>query len=151
MRLFDERRRGPADVDEQEIDEGSEPVDAHKPPTISFHDLLKAEGMRLSVPLQMVRPKTYQGRQPGKKKETKTSSTPLQEEATRAWNIHTALYYKASGIPWRLLRDAAELTTCFVGISFYRSLDRSRLLTSVAQGVQRARRRCDRQGRSGAA
>ncbi len=47
--------------------------------------------------------------------------------------MHTALYYKAGGIPWRLLRDAAELTTCFVGISFYRTLDKSRLLTSVAQ------------------
>jgi hypothetical protein len=58
---------------------------------------------------------------------------PLQDEATRAWNIHTALYYKAGGIPWRLLRDAAELTTCFVGISFYHSLDKTRLLTSVAQ------------------
>jgi hypothetical protein len=44
-----------------------------------------------------------------------------------------ALIYKAGGIPWRLLRDAAELTTCFVGISFYRTFDRSRLLTSVAQ------------------
>lgn len=47
--------------------------------------------------------------------------------------MHTALYYKAGGIPWRLLRDAAELKTCFVGISFYRTLDKSRLLTSVAQ------------------
>jgi hypothetical protein len=41
--------------------------------------------------------------------------------------------YKAGGIPWRLLRDAAELTTGFVGVSFYRSLDGARLLTSVAQ------------------
>ena len=31
------------------------------------------------------------------------------------------------------MRDAAALTTCFVGISFYRTLDNSRLLTSVAQ------------------
>lgn len=128
-----DERRGPVDVDEQEIDEGSETVDAHQPPTISFHDLLKAEGMRLAVPLQMVRPKTYQGKQPKRKRHGKTLTTPLQDEATRAWNIHTALYYKAGGIPWRLLRDAAELTTCFVGISFYRTLDRTRLLTSVAQ------------------
>jgi hypothetical protein len=131
-----DERRGPVDADEQEIDEGSEVPDAHKPPTIAFHDLLKAEGMRLAVPLQMVRPKTYQGKlPPGKKKNTglKTPSIPLQDEATRAWNIHTALYYKAGGIPWRLLRDAAELTTCFVGVSFYRSLDKTRLLTSVAQ------------------
>jgi hypothetical protein len=90
--------------------------------------------MRLSVPLQMVRPKTYEGKLAAKKKAgPKPPSTPLQDEATRAWNIHTALYYKAGGIPWRLLRDAAELTTCFVGISFYRSLDGARLLTSVAQ------------------
>ena len=130
-----DERRGAPDVDAQEIDEGSEPSESHQPATISFHDLLKAEGMRLSVPFQMVRPKTYGGVQGKKKQQGKRrpTSTPLQDEATRAWNMHTALDYKAGGIPWRLLRDAAELTTCFVGISFYRTLDRSRLLTSVAQ------------------
>jgi argonaute-like protein implicated in RNA metabolism and viral defense len=35
--------------------------------------------------------------------------------------------------PWRLLRNPSELTTCFVGISFYRSLDGERIMTSVAQ------------------
>lgn len=128
-----DERRGPVDVDEQEIDESAEPAAAHRAPTISFHDLLKAEAMRLSVPIQMVRPKTYAGKQPSRRRGKKTLSLPLQDEATRAWNIHTAMYYKAGGIPWRLLRDAAELMTCFVGISFYRTLDRSRLLTSVAQ------------------
>ena len=58
---------------------------------------------------------------------------PLQDEATRAWNIHTALYYKAGGTPWRLLRSPSELMTCFVGISFYRSIDGDRVMTSVAQ------------------
>lgn len=133
LAAVDERRGGP-DPDGQEIDEGSEPADARSAATISFHDLLKAEGMRLAVPFQMVRPKTYGGIQPKKKgRRKKNAATPLQDEATRAWNIHTALYYKAGGIPWRLVRDAAELTTCFVGISFYRTLDKSRLLTSVAQ------------------
>lgn len=127
-----DERHGSLDVDEQEIDESGEHGDSHAP-TISFHDLLKAEGMRLSIPIQMVRPKTYAGKNPGRKRGKRLLSTPLQDEATRAWNIHTALYYKAGGVPWRLLRDAAELTTCFVGISFYRTLDRSRLLTSVAQ------------------
>ena len=79
--------------------------------------------MRLSIPFQMVRPKTYGGAQGTKKQGKRRVSTPLQDEATRAWNIHTALYYKAGGIPWRLLRDPAALTTCFVGISFYRTLD----------------------------
>ncbi len=128
-----DERRGARDPDAQEIDEGSEPGGSHQPATISFHDLLKAEGMRLSVPFQMVRPKTYGGAQGKKKQGKRRVSTPLQDEATRAWNIHTALYYKAGGIPWRLLRDPAALTTCFVGISFYRTLDKSRLLTSVAQ------------------
>ena len=128
-----DERRGPVDIDEQEIDESGEALNAHHAPTISFHDLLKAEAMRLSVPIQMVRPKTYAGKQPARRRGNKTLSMPLQDEATRAWNIHTAMYYKAGGIPWRLLRDAAELTTCFVGVSFYRTLDRSRLLTSVAQ------------------
>jgi|KBSMisStaDraftv2_1062788.scaffolds.fasta_scaffold114868_1 hypothetical protein len=133
LAAVDERRGRPVDTDEQEIDESADPANSHQPPTISFHDLLKAEAMRLSVPIQMVRPKTYQGKQPPRKRGKKTLSLPLQDEATRAWNIHSALYYKAGGIPWRLLRDAAELTTCFIGISFYRTLDKSRLLTSVAQ------------------
>lgn len=133
LSAVDERRSAP-DSDAQEIDEGSEHGDEHQPATLEFHDLLKAEGMRLAVPFQMARPKTYGGAQGRKKQQAKRkTSTPLQDEATRAWNLHTALYYKAGGVPWRLLRDAAELTTCFVGISFYRTLDKSRLLTSVAQ------------------
>ena len=133
LAAVDERRGGPVDADEKEIDEGSEPADPHLAPTISFHDLLKAEAMRLSVPIQMVRPKTYAGKLPVRRRGKNMLSQPIQDEATRAWNMHTALYHKAGGTPWRLLRDAAELTTCFVGISFYRALDRSRLLTSVAQ------------------
>src|SRR3989449_5446941 len=31
------------------------------------------------------------------------------------------------------IRDPSQYTTCFVGVSFYRSLDRSALLTSMAQ------------------
>ncbi|MEU9156236.1 hypothetical protein AB0D59_38245 [Streptomyces sp. NPDC048417] len=28
-----------------------------------------------------------------------------QDEASRAWNFHVALYYKAGGAPWRFLRN----------------------------------------------
>lgn len=118
-------------VDETEsaIDEGSEAVGVRTivhPP--AFHDVLKAGAMRLGVPLQMIRPPTYEGgRRPG------PGTAPLQDPATRAWNFHTALYYKAGGIPWRLVRDPRSLSTCFVGVSFYRALDGERLLTSVAQ------------------
>lgn len=80
----------------------------------------------------MVRPLTYGGLD-GRRKNSRAASMPLQDEATRAWNIHTALYYKAGGAPWRLLRSPSELTTCFVGISFYRSLEGDVVMTSVAQ------------------
>jgi hypothetical protein len=57
----------------------------------------------------------------------------LQDPATKAWNFHTALYYKAKGIPWRLLRRTSELDSAYVGISFYLSPDKEQIHTSVAQ------------------
>ena len=58
---------------------------------------------------------------------------PLQDEATRAWNLHTALYYKAGGTPWRMPRHSTDLPTCYVGVSFYRTPDGEELHTAVAQ------------------
>ena len=63
----------------------------------------------------------------------KRESDRLQDEATRAWNFYTGLYYKAGGTPWRLARDSSQLTTCYIGVSFYRRCDQSGLQTSVAQ------------------
>lgn len=45
----------------------------------------------------------------------------------------TALYYKAGGVPWRMTRHVQALTTCYVGVAFYRSADNETLQTSVAQ------------------
>ena len=120
------------DASEQEIDEGSETSKSQRQSAMAFHDALKADGMRLGVPIQMVRPSTYTGERKQSKGRSLSSAT-LQDEATRAWNFHVALYYKAGGVPWRLLRSAADLPTCFVGVSFYRSIEGDRLLTSVAQ------------------
>src|SRR5262249_55400225 len=63
-----------------------------------FHDLLKAEAMRYRVPLQLMRPSTYDP-----KLGRGTSKKATQDEATRAWNFLTALYYKSGGTPWRLV------------------------------------------------
>lgn len=101
--------------------------------TLDFHHLLKAKAMDVGVPIQIVLPMTYD---PSKRLTQKRSAVllkTLQDEATRAWNLHVALYYKAGGTPWRLLRDPDALTTCYVGVSFYESLDKTRLLTSLAQ------------------
>jgi hypothetical protein len=119
-----------------EIDEGGEGRSGsqHLP---AFHDLLKARGMALKVPIQMIRSETYAPKlEPKKKRERKKGSASqrtVQDEATRAWNLHTALYYKGGGIPWRLVRRSSDLATCFVGISFYRTTDKQRVLTSMAQ------------------
>lgn len=99
---------------------------------LDLRNMLKAEVMKFGQPIQIALPSTYDP-------EAKVKSGGadgkgrLQDEATRAWNIHTALYYKANYRPWRITRNASELKTCFVGVSFYRSLDKANLMTSLAQ------------------
>jgi len=84
-------------------------------------------------PIQLVLPMTYQENVRRKKRRKKTETRKLQDPATRAWNFHTALYYKAGGAPWRLIRAEADLTCCFVGVSFYKTLDGSMIFTSSVQ------------------
>jgi hypothetical protein len=91
-----------------------------------FHHLLKARSMGLRKPIQLIKPSTYGV-------PSRHHPTQLQDEATRAWNFFTALYYKAGGTPWRLTRHPSELTACYVGVSFFASRDRQKLETSIAQ------------------
>jgi hypothetical protein len=88
-----------------------------------------AAAMRYRRPIQIIRRSAWD-----------PSFTPpggdkprLQDLAARAWNLHTALYYKAGGVPWRLPRETTDLDSCYVGITFYRSGDHTTLDTSVAQ------------------
>ena len=99
--------------------------------TYDFHDLLKAKSLHLRTPLQLVLPATYDPTKNAEQK--KLLNRDQQDEATRAWNLFTALYYKARGIPWRMIRDSAEVRTCFLGVSFFRTLDRERIYASSAQ------------------
>ncbi|GAA1150745.1 argonaute/piwi family protein [Nocardioides aquiterrae] len=120
------------------IDTGSRPrrgatTDDQKPlPPGSgdFHSLLKARSLRYSQPIQIIRRSTWD---PTFKDPKDAEVRVKQDEATRAWNLHTALYYKAGGVPWRLPRDAKDLASCYVGVAFYRSPDQETLETSVAQ------------------
>lgn len=92
----------------------------------NFHDLLKARMLHLRQPLQILRRSTWDEATPP------PAGRGRQDEATRAWNLHIALYYKAGGVPWRLPRPATDLTTCFIGISFYRGGAGTSLDTAVA-------------------
>ena len=103
------------------------------PYKLNFHHLLKSESMDLKKPVQIVLPTTYDKTFRRKQKNRPERAKQIQDEATIAWNLHTALYYKAGGVPWRLVRDATQLTTCYIGVSFYHTLDRSKVMTSIAQ------------------
>lgn len=97
-----------------------------------LHDVLKAAAMRVSVPLQFVLPATYDSSLARRQTTATGNPRSQQDEATKAWNIHTALYYKAGGFPWSLIRDPHALDSCFIGISFYFEANGS-LATSTAQ------------------
>lgn len=89
---------------------------------INFRRALKAKTMFLGKPLQLVREYSL------------TSSSRGQDDATKAWNFCTALYYKAmQTVPWKLKRDINLPMVCYVGISFYRSRDKKSIQTSLAQ------------------
>ena len=98
-----------------------------------FHDELKARSMRYRVPLQLMRPSTYDPKLARGTVKRPGAPAQLQDEATRAWNFLTALYYKAGGTPWRLVRDYSDLDTCYVGVSFYWKLEHDSPAASVAQ------------------
>jgi hypothetical protein len=88
---------------------------------VNFRDVVKARAISARVPLQIIRPRTWRG------------GRGIEDEASRAWNLMTALYYKCGGKPWRLLRDPRRRTRCYVGVSFTRADDDRQLHTSVAQ------------------
>jgi hypothetical protein len=89
----------------------------------NFHRALKATcmGEQKAIPIQVLRRHTY------------IPSEAKQSDATRAWNLGLALYYKAGNIPWRP-RDLSP-ETCFVGVSFHHLKRRSGdlIYASVAQ------------------
>jgi hypothetical protein len=124
----DELDDEPAESDTGE-ENGDDAEDRPDDPGGDFHDLLKARCLSFTSPLQIIRRETWEGMV----STTRQRRRPLQDEATRAWNLHTALYYKAGGTPWRLPRRSTDLTTCFVGVSFFRTPDASELHTAVAQ------------------
>lgn len=122
------------------IDTGKTPIavglqrrsNTSRPRPIVWHDLMKAKAMSLKVPIQVCRPATYGG----KVHHFALDGTPkkdIEDEASRAWNFFSALYYKAGGIPWRLPRRSADLTTCFVGVSYFHQVGRDSVEASVAQ------------------
>lgn len=118
---------------DDELDEENEKEEQEFQTRLDLRHWLKAKTMTLNKPIQLVLPPTYDETKKRKLKTRRKEVRRLQDEATRAWNFHTALYYKAGGVPWRIARAPTELTTCHVGISFYKTLEENLLMTSMAQ------------------
>ena len=97
-----------------------------------FHDLLKAKSLALGRPLQLARPQTFGTKIPSLQKDM-GARAGNQDQATRAWNFFSALYYKAGGFPWRIPRVESDYQTCFIGIAFMQSPDKTHMQTSIAQ------------------
>ena len=75
----------------------------------NFRRALKARLMKYKKPTQIIRESTVSKESDGRE---------MQDLATRAWNMFTAMYYKVGGLPWGL--TDIEPATCFIGISFFR-------------------------------
>lgn len=108
------------DISPSQFDNGSynkEIIDKEQ----NFRRYLKAKAMQYNVPLQLLRDRIS------------SPTSDMQDPATIAWNFFTALYYKASGTPWALIRRDYSETTCFAGVSFFKSRDRKSTQTSIAQ------------------
>ncbi len=111
-----EEEGGDDTLDEEEDDAQGE--------ELNFRRALKARSMPLGKPLQLIRQVNLD----------ETKSAGQQDDATKAWNFCTALYYKSGPtIPWKLEQESSRATSCAVGIAFYRSRDRQSLCTSLAQ------------------
>lgn len=86
-----------------------------------FHNYLKAQAALRNFTTQLISPKTL------------AFSEQKQSAALIAWNFSVALYYKATGIPWKLA-DIDD-KTCFIGVSFYNEISHSgkSVRASIAQ------------------
>lgn len=107
----DEEEAPEQDFDEEEVSKKEQ----------NFRRNLKAKAMQYNVPIQIIRDRIAK------------PTAEMQDAATIAWNFFTALYYKASGTPWALIRKDAAETTCYAGISFFKSRDKKSTQTSIAQ------------------
>jgi len=90
-----------------------------------FHNHLKAQAALRGFTTQMITPKTL------------AFSIQKQSPALIGWNFSVAIYYKATGIPWKLAEIDDE--TCYIGVSFYNEIGRSgkTMRASIAQVYMR--------------
>ena len=101
-------------VSEDQLEEEADGSGEHS----VFHDGLKARAMEHGIPTQLIWENTLRG-------------LNVEDDATRAWNFWTGIYYKAGNVPWRAHTVARG--TCFVGVAFYVDRSDRSLRSAMAQ------------------
>jgi len=100
----------------------------------NFRGMLKAKAMHLSFPIQIVWEDVLDDSVSIPRKVKQSSDRKIQDQAGRAWNLLTTLYYKGTGrIPWHRMPREGEYSACYIGVSFYREAGGQQLFTSAAQ------------------
>lgn len=82
--------------------------------SFDFRNALKGKIMKFDIPIQILHETTCEHMLDY----NSTSRHFMQDPCAFAWNLSTALFYKANGKPWRLAKLPQD--TCYVGISFFR-------------------------------
>lgn len=77
-----------------------------------FRRQLKAKAMTHGVPLQIIKQSTLNT------DDRLSNEIGISSLHDRAWNLSTAIYYKAGGKPWRL--STAREGVCYIGLAFRR-------------------------------
>jgi len=100
-------------------------VDSTDVELFDFHHHLKAQAALRNFVTQMITPKTL------------VFSEEKQSAAVIGWNASVGMYYKATGIPWKLAEIDED--TCYIGISFYNEIGRESksVRASIAQVYMR--------------
>lgn len=86
----------------------------------NLHSQLKLDAFPEHTPIQIIEPRTFLGKS-------------QLEDSNTLWNISTALYYKAGGIPWR--PHEPQIGTCYIGIAFFydKTSEKKNMRTCMAQ------------------
>ncbi|MFE4757914.1 hypothetical protein ACFRIB_48385 [Streptomyces mirabilis] len=86
---------------------------------------IKARAMHRGLRTQLLQQETVES-------DLDAHTSDLEHHADLAWNLFTAIYFKAGGFPWTPVGLAEG--TCHLGVTFYRQHgERSTMRTSVAQ------------------
>ncbi len=94
-----------------------------------LHNSMKGKAMKVGIPIQLLRESTARAILEYPHPQFSIGDN----QATFAWNLSMALYYKGRGKPWRLAKLVPG--TCYVGIAFYRNKRKPdpNIETSMAQ------------------